>query len=172
MAASGGVVAQNKGAVAQQPTTKPLNLNVTNPYMKGPTQAQINAQPGTSTGIRHADQLGWAKQGTQPTPYVAPPITQGVSRPAPAAPPAPVAPPAPAVPGASANAGIGAVASEPTPMGGAGGAAVVAPSVQALMDRADMGGISGDMGGQMRMLGQRMPSAESLALAGLGRKVY
>lgn len=118
----------------------------------------------TSTGQRY--NVMDPPKGNQTT-YQAP--AAAPAAPPPVAPPAPIAPAASAVPGASANAGIATVASDPTSAEGAG---VVAPSVQALMDRADMGGVSGDMGGQMRMLGQRMPSAESLALAGLGRKVY
>lgn len=133
------------------------------PQQLAQREAHEARQPGTDWANvpEHARLFGQSSSGaTSPSPSVS-------SRPAPAASPAPVTPPTLAMPGMEASAGIAKVASDPTV-----GAAAVAPSVQALMDRADMGGISGDMGGQMRMLGQRMPSAESLALAGLGRKVY
>jgi hypothetical protein len=163
MAITGGKVVQNP-IIAQNPI-KPSGVNVTNPYMQGPTQAEINARPGTSTGVRHADQLGWAKMGTQPTPYVAPPPVAPKPVVAPAPAPAPTAPTLPAsveglnkVVDQAPAMGSSTPADSPVRLAGMGSEAV-----------ANVGSTGANMLGR---LGGRRPPQESMALASLGRKVY
>lgn len=59
-----------------------------------------------------------------------------------------------------------------SPTGSGGGAST--PSVQAMSagDGGDVGGLISSGMGSMRQLGQRIPSQDSMALAGLGRRVY